>query len=146
MKTFDGKVAFITGAAHGQGRATALALAKEGAAIAAFDVATKIEYPAYAYGTGEELKSLKSEIEVMGEKCEIFAVDVRNDEDVTNAVEGTIKAFGQIDILFNNAGNLLPVPWIESEDTAELVLFLASDKARYATGSQFVIDAGLLSV
>ena len=41
MKTFDGKVAFITGAAHGQGRATALALAKEGAAIAAFDVATK---------------------------------------------------------------------------------------------------------
>ena len=82
----------------------------------------------------------------MGEKCEIFAGDVRNDEDVTNAVEGTIKAFGQIDILFNNAGNLLPVPWIESEDTAELVLFLASDKARYATGSQFVIDAGLLSV
>ena len=104
MKTFDGKVAFITGAAHGQGRATALALAKEGAAIAAFDVATKIEYPAYAYGTGEELKSLKSEIEAMGEKCEIFAGDVRNDEDVTNAVEGTIKAFGQIDILFNNAG------------------------------------------
>ena len=267
MKTFDGKVAFITGAAHGQGRATALALAKEGAAIAAFDVATKIEYPVYAYGTGEELKSLKSEIESMGEKCEIFAVDVRNDEDVTNAVEGTIKAFGQIDILFNNAGicayaythemtdeerdsmidinlkgpfivtrrvvkymmekktgviinnsfvmglrggkrlshytaskwgltgltkawaiefapynirvvsihptgvnmpmndglaameektpeeiaeasagNLLPVPWIEPEDTAELVLFLASDKARYATGSQFVIDAGLLSV
>ena len=38
MKTFDGKVAFITGAAHCQGRATALALAKEGAAIAAFDL------------------------------------------------------------------------------------------------------------
>ena len=45
-----------------------------------------------------------------------------------------------------STGNLLPVPWIELEDTAELVLFLASDKARYATGSQFVIDAGLLSV
>lgn len=45
-----------------------------------------------------------------------------------------------------SAGNLLSVPWIEPEDTAELVLFLASDKARYATGSQFVIDAGLLSV
>ena len=89
---------------------------------------------------------MESEIEAMGEKCEIFAGDVRNDEDVTNVVEGTIKAFGQIDILFNNAGNLLPVPWIEPEDTAELVLFLASDKARYATGSQFVIDAGLLSV
>lgn len=45
-----------------------------------------------------------------------------------------------------SAGNLLPVPWIEPEDTAELVLFLASDKTRYATGSQFVIGAGLLSV
>ncbi|MBR0537528.1 MAG: SDR family oxidoreductase, partial [Clostridia bacterium] len=42
--------------------------------------------------------------------------------------------------------NLLPVPWIEPEDTANLVLYLASDKARYATGSQFVLDAGLLSV
>ena len=45
-----------------------------------------------------------------------------------------------------SAGNLLPVPWIEPEDTANLVLYLASDKARYATGSQFVLDAGLLSV
>ena len=59
MADFDNRVAFITGAAHGQGRATALALAKNGADIAAFDVGVKIEYPAYAYGTGEELKSLK---------------------------------------------------------------------------------------
>ena len=255
MADFDNRVAFITGAAHGQGRATALALARNGADIAAFDVGVKIEYPAYAYGTGEELKSLKTEIEAMGRRCEIFAV------------EGTIAAFGKIDILFNNAGicayakvhemtdeewnamidinlkgpflvtrrvvpymmekksgviinnssvmglrggnrlshytaskwgltgltkawaielapynirvlsihptgvntpmndglaamegktpeeiaeasagNLLPVPWIEPEDTAELVLYLASDRARYATGSQFVLDAGLLSV
>lgn len=47
MSDFENKVAFITGAAHGQGRATALALAKEGADIVAFDVAKKIEYPAY---------------------------------------------------------------------------------------------------
>ena len=43
MSDFENKVAFITGAAHGQGRATALALAKEGADIVAFDVAKKIE-------------------------------------------------------------------------------------------------------
>ena len=104
MGEFTGKVAFITGAAHGQGRATALALAKEGAAIAAFDVAKKIEYPAYAYGTSEELKSLKAEIEAMGGRCVICAGDVRSDEDVTRAVEDTIKAFGKIDILFNNRG------------------------------------------
>ena len=44
-----------------------------------------------------------------------------------------------------SAGNLLPVPWIEPEDVAQAVLFLVSDKARFVTGSQFVIDAGLLT-
>jgi NAD(P)-dependent dehydrogenase (short-subunit alcohol dehydrogenase family) len=44
-----------------------------------------------------------------------------------------------------SAGNLLPVPWIEPEDVAHAVLYLASDRARYVTGSQFVIDAGLLT-
>ena len=267
MADFTDKVAFITGAAHGQGRATALALAKEGAYIAAFDVAKQIEYPKYEFGTSEELKSLKAEIEGFGGRCEIFAGDVRDNTAVVAAVEGTVKAFGKIDILFNNAGicayarvhemtddewnamidinlkgpfnvtrrvvpymmqaksgviinnssvmglrggnrlshytaskwgltgltkawaielapynirvvsihptgvntpmndglaamegktpeeiaeasagNLLPVPWIEPEDTANLVLYLASDKARYATGSQFVLDAGLLTV
>ena len=44
-----------------------------------------------------------------------------------------------------SAGNLLPVPWIEPEDVANAILYLASDKARFVTGSQFVIDAGLLT-
>ena len=59
MKDFENKVVFITGAAHGQGRATALALAEEGADIVAFDVAKKIEYPAYEFGTNDELNELK---------------------------------------------------------------------------------------
>jgi SDR family mycofactocin-dependent oxidoreductase len=267
MAEFEGKVAFITGAAHGQGRATAIAFAKEGADIAAFDVAKKIEYPAYEFGTSDELKSLKEEIEALGRKCVICAGDVRDDEAVTAAVKKTIEEFGKIDILFNNAGicayaevdkmtdnewnamidinlkgpfnvtrrvvpymkekmsgviinnssvmglrggrrlshytaskwgltgltkawaielapfnirvvsihptgvntpmndglaamerktpmeiaeasagNLQPVPWIEPEDAANLVLFLASDKARYCTGGQYLVDAGLLSV
>ena len=49
------------------------------------------------------------------------------------------------EIAERSAGNLLAVPWIEPEDVAEAVLFLASDRARYVTGSQFVLDAGLLS-
>ncbi len=50
------------------------------------------------------------------------------------------------EIAERSAGNLLPgVPWIEPEDTAELVRFLVSDRARYATGSQVVLDAGLLT-
>lgn len=267
MGDFDNKVAFITGAAHGQGRAVALSLAAKGADIVAFDVAKKIEYPAYSFGTSDELISLKAEIEALGRSCVVATGDVRDDASIIAAVDEAIKAFGKIDILFNNAGicayapvtemtddewnamidinlkgpfnvtrrvaphmikaksgviinnssvmglrggnrlshytaskwgltgltkawaielaphnirvvsihptgvntpmndglaelegatpleiaersagNLLPVPWIEPEDVAHLVDYLASDKARYATGSQFVIDAGLLSV
>jgi NAD(P)-dependent dehydrogenase (short-subunit alcohol dehydrogenase family) len=49
------------------------------------------------------------------------------------------------EIAVRSAGNLLPVPWIEPSDVAEAVLFLASERARFVTGSQFVLDAGLLS-
>jgi NAD(P)-dependent dehydrogenase (short-subunit alcohol dehydrogenase family) len=49
------------------------------------------------------------------------------------------------EIAERSAGNLLSVPWIEPEDVAEAVLYLASERARFVTGSQFVIDAGLLS-
>jgi NAD(P)-dependent dehydrogenase (short-subunit alcohol dehydrogenase family) len=49
------------------------------------------------------------------------------------------------EIAERSAGNLLAVPWIEPEDVAAAVLFLASDQARFITGSQFVLDAGLLS-
>ena len=92
MSDFENKVAFITGAAHGQGRATALALAKEGADIVAFDVAS------------DELKSLKEEVEALGRRCLIAAGDVRDDKAVTDAVDRAIAEFGKIDILFNNAG------------------------------------------
>jgi NAD(P)-dependent dehydrogenase (short-subunit alcohol dehydrogenase family) len=49
------------------------------------------------------------------------------------------------EIAERSAGNLLPVPWIEPEDVAAAVVFLSSEQARFITGSQFVIDAGLLS-
>ena len=50
-----------------------------------------------------------------------------------------------LEISERSAGNLLPVPWLEPEDVAEAVLFLASPRSRYATGSQYVLDAGLLT-
>ena len=61
-KEFEGKVVFITGAAHGQGRAAALAFAREGAYIAGYDLAKKAEYPDYEFGNTEELLSLKEEV------------------------------------------------------------------------------------
>ena len=49
------------------------------------------------------------------------------------------------EIAERSAGNLLDVPWIEPADVAAAVVYLASDRARFITGSQFVLDAGLLS-
>ncbi|WP_128547377.1 mycofactocin-coupled SDR family oxidoreductase [Larkinella soli] len=260
------KVAFITGAAHGQGRAVALALAGEGVHIVAFDIAKPLSYPGYTLGSETELDSLRRECEARNVRCLTAQGDVRRDEDIRRAVEAATAEFGTIDILFNNAGicayglvhelpeeewdamldinlkgawlvarriiplmmaqqsgviinnssiaglrgmnrlshyaaskwglvgltkswaielapynirvnsihptgvntpmndglaalegatpqeiaersagNLLPVPWVEPEDVSAMVLFLASDKARYVTGSQFVLDAGLLT-
>ena len=81
------KVAFITGAAHGQGRATAIALAKEGVHIAAFDIAQTLKYPGYALGSGDELQSLKNECESHGVTCLVFAGDVRNNDDTITLLQ-----------------------------------------------------------
>lgn len=266
MPTLKDQVAFITGAAHGQGRATALALAKEGVHIVAFDIAKPLTYPGYKLGSVDDLSTLKAEVEHIGVKCLALQGDVRIDADLKVAVSETLTQFKRIDILFNNAGicayglahelseeawdamidinlkgawlaarhiipimiaqksgnivnnssiaglrgmnrlshyaaskwglvgltkswaielaphnirvnsihptgvntpmndglaalegktpqeiaeasagNLIPVPWIEPEDVAQAVLYLVSDKARFITGSQFVLDAGLLT-
>jgi NAD(P)-dependent dehydrogenase (short-subunit alcohol dehydrogenase family) len=50
-----------------------------------------------------------------------------------------------LEIAERSAGNLLPVPWVEAEDVANMVAWLASDEARYVTGAQFTLDAGLLT-
>jgi len=266
MAEFAGKVAFVTGAAHGQGRAAALALAAEGAAILAFDLARPLSYPGYGMGTPEDLERLAEECRAAGGECVPARGDVRDDAAVTAAVETAVSRFGRIDVLFNNAGicayglshelteeawdamldinlkgawlvgrrvipvmirqrsgviinnssvaglrgmgrlshyaaskwgltgltkswaielaphgirvnsihptgvntpmndglaelegltpreiaersagNLLPVPWIEPEDVAHAVLYLASERARFVTGAGLVLDAGLLT-
>jgi SDR family mycofactocin-dependent oxidoreductase len=261
-----GQVALITGAAHGQGRASALALAREGVRIAAVDVARPLDYPGYPMGSKSDLDTLAHECHALGVDCLTFGADVRDDDAVTAAVHATLARFGRIDILFNNAGicgyalaheltedawdamldinlkgawlvarrvipsmiehrrgviinnssiaglrgmgrlshyaaskwglvgltkswaielapynirvialcptgvntpmndglamlegktpqqiaersagNLLPMPWIEPEDVASAVVFLSSKRARSMTGSEFVLDAGLLT-
>jgi NAD(P)-dependent dehydrogenase (short-subunit alcohol dehydrogenase family) len=92
-------VALITGAAHGQGRATALALARAGYDIAALDVARPLAYPGYAMGTPDELESLAAECGAL-----TAVADVRDDAAVSAAVAAAIERFGRIDLLFNNAG------------------------------------------
>ena len=99
-----GKVAFITGAAHGQGRASALGLAKEGTHIIGFDIAKPMAYPGYTMGSADELETLKTECEALGVSCLVFRGDVRDDAAITNAVNAAKEKFDRIDILFNNAG------------------------------------------
>ena len=94
-------VALITGAAHGQGRAVALALAEDGYDIVALDVAKKLEYPAYRMGSSDELESLRDEVST---QCLTFVADVRDNDAVASAVKDAHDHFGRIDVLFNNAG------------------------------------------
>jgi NAD(P)-dependent dehydrogenase (short-subunit alcohol dehydrogenase family) len=93
------RVALVTGAAHGQGRATSLALASAGYDIVALDVAAPLAYPGYAMGTPDELASLEDEIGAL-----TAVADVRDDGAVSAAVDAAMERFGRIDVLFNNAG------------------------------------------
>ena len=90
-----GRVALITGAAHGQGRATALALAKRGMHVAALDVARPLAYPGYALGDTAGLDSLVAECTVLKVQSQAFAVDVRDDAAVKAAVSKTLERWGR---------------------------------------------------
>jgi NAD(P)-dependent dehydrogenase (short-subunit alcohol dehydrogenase family) len=100
----DRPAAFVTGAAHGQGRATSLALARAGYDIVALDVAAPLTYPGYAMGTTAELESLQAECVEIGATCLTAVADVRDDAAVSAAVDAAVATFGRIDVLFNNAG------------------------------------------
>jgi len=104
MGEFSGKTVFITGAAKGQGRAVALAFAREGANIVGFDLEKPIAYPAYNNSTSKELLLLKKDIEALGANADVYGGDVRRAKDVERAVAGGVGTFGTIDVLFNNAG------------------------------------------
>jgi len=98
VKKLAGKTIFITGASRGMGKAIALRAAQDGANIVI--VAKTIEPHPKLPGT---IYTAAEEMEKAGGKCLPCAVDIRNEADVENAVEKTIKAFGGIDIVVNNA-------------------------------------------
>lgn len=98
MFDLTNKVALITGASSGIGRASAIALAGQGASVTL--AARRIE----------KLEEVKKEIEAKGGKALIIAMDVTKKEDVQNAVDQTVKTFGKLDILVNNAGTALGAP------------------------------------
>jgi len=90
--SLSGRVAFVTGASQGIGRACALKVAKEGATVA---VAARNQ---------DKVNELVSEITASGGKAAAFALDVTDEEQVKSAIKAAIAQFGKIDILVNNAG------------------------------------------
>ena len=91
-RNYTGKVAFVTGAANGIGRATALAFAREGASVVVADVSEQ--------GNQETARL----IEDLGGRSLAVKCDVTRPEDVKAALDKTIEAFGRLDFAFNNAG------------------------------------------
>lgn len=92
MAKLDGKVALITGAGSGIGRASAILFAKEGAKVVVVDVDQE---------AGEETVRF---IKEKGGEAVFVKADVSNAADVENAIKVTIERYGKLDILFNNAG------------------------------------------
>src|SRR3954454_4808532 len=92
-----GKVAFVTGAANGIGRAAALAFAREGASVVATDISDQ--------GNQETARM----VEGLGGRAIAIRCDVTKADDVKAALDRTVEAFGRLDIAFNNAGSEQPV-------------------------------------
>ncbi len=93
MKLLEGKVAVVTGAARGIGKAIALRYAQEGASIAFTDLSID-----------DNAKATEAEISALGVKVKGYASNAANFEDTHKVVEEIVKDFGRIDILVNNAG------------------------------------------
>ena len=104
MGTFDGRTAIITGAARGQGRAHAVALAREGAAIVAVDIADQIDGVPYAMATKPDLEETARLVRAEGGTCLVERADVRSRAAVEAVVERTLAELGRVDVLVNAAG------------------------------------------
>ncbi len=91
--SLDGKAAIVTGSDSGIGRAIALELARQGAAVT-------INY----HKNEDAANATKKEIEDAGGKAQIIQADVSSVADIQKLVDGTVSAFGRLDILVNNAG------------------------------------------
>lgn len=115
----EGKVAFITGAARGQGRAHALRLAEEGADIIAIDIDTQVENVPYATATAADMAETVRLVEALDRRIVAETCDVRDLEKLKSVVEKGVAELGRLDIVAGNAGVDIVGPW--HEITPEIV-------------------------
>jgi SDR family mycofactocin-dependent oxidoreductase len=104
MSDLAGKVAFITGAARGQGRSHAVRLASEGVDIIAVDICENIPSAAYDMASPEDLAQTVSEVTEGGGRIAAFQADVRDREALQKAFDSGVAEFGGCDIVLANAG------------------------------------------
>jgi SDR family mycofactocin-dependent oxidoreductase len=100
----EGKVAFISGAARGQGRSHAVRLAQEGADIIAIDVCGPIENLAYPHSTPEDLAETADLVKNLDRRIVTAQVDVRDYKGLKTAVDSAVEQLGRLDIIVANAG------------------------------------------
>lgn len=104
MGKLDGKVAFITGAARGQGRSHARRLAEEGADIIAVDICQQLQSVGYQMSTTADLEQTVKEVEALGRRIVASEVDVREFKPLKAAFEDGTKQLGPVEIVVANAG------------------------------------------
>ena len=105
--TLQGRVAFVTGAARGQGRSHAVRLAHEGADVIALDICAPVsDSVTYPPATPDDLAETVRAVEAQGRKVLAREVDIRDDAALWQLVADGIEQFGRLDILVANAGVL----------------------------------------
>lgn len=129
MQSLSGKVALVTGASRGLGRAIALSLGATGCEVVATDLlveekepdrAELAEYSATAAKLVDQgcvySEQVGNEIQEMGSKSLVFKMDVRSSDDIREVVEGVEERLGTVDILVNNAGVFDNFARLEDQD------------------------------
>jgi SDR family mycofactocin-dependent oxidoreductase len=116
MGRLEGKVAFITGAARGQGRSHAVRLAQEGADIIAVDTAKQVATVPYDTATAADLEQTVKEVEALDRRIVASEVDVRDLAALTKAADDGVAQLGRLDIVIANAGINSMAPALEMDE------------------------------
>jgi SDR family mycofactocin-dependent oxidoreductase len=113
-----GQVAVVSGAARGQGRSHALALAREGASIIALDACAPIATVPYPLPTKADLEETAGQVEALGGRVIHGVVDVRDLAEMEQFIGDAVADLGRLDIVCANAGISTPSPTLEMSEEA----------------------------
>jgi len=149
MGKLDGKIAFVTGAARGQGRSHALELAREGADIIAVDICENIATNGYALSSATDLAETVRLVEQLGRRIVATKADVREPSQLRGAVDDGVAQLGHLDIVVANAGicplggDVPPQAFIDAVDVDLIgVINTVSAAYRYLGAGASIIATG----